>query len=308
MAVDRREAVHAVVRAEAPHGAGGGEQAGHAPPSCSRRPRSARRRRPPRYTVTGVCPVLGGSVAELARTRSRPSTSPPPDVVTAQVWLNPAEIDVDAAQAATRRRDACAVVVVPSPSSPVALLPQHLTVPPVSSAQVWSKPGRDLATPPESPVTATGFKRSRVRAVADLAVLVVAPALDAAGRSVTAHVWSQPAEICCDAAGAARRRRRASCACCACHRRAGRCRCSPSTERRRRSVSAQPESKPSEICCDAAVSGRLTPTGSSRLISVPVTELAVAVVAPALDAAAVRQRRRSGPTRPGRPGRRSTSP
>ena len=61
----------------------------------------------------------------------------PPDVVTAQVWLYPAEIDAALLKPWTRTgflRD----VAVPSPSSPVALLPQHFTLPVFMSAQVWS--------------------------------------------------------------------------------------------------------------------------------------------------------------------------
>src|SRR5439155_12116393 len=51
-------------------------------------------------------------------------------------------------------------VVVPSPSWPSALRPQHLTPPALVSAQVWKSPAEIAATPLGSPETATGVWRS----------------------------------------------------------------------------------------------------------------------------------------------------
>ena len=48
------------------------------------------------------------------------------------------------------------VVVVPSPSRPEPLDPQHLTAPDSRTAQVWKLPEPMLATPEVSPVTSTG--------------------------------------------------------------------------------------------------------------------------------------------------------
>src|SRR5439155_1385811 len=47
--------------------------------------------------------------------------------------------------------------VVPSPSSPSSLSPQHLTRPPLVSAQVRSPPAAILFTPFARPETATGL-------------------------------------------------------------------------------------------------------------------------------------------------------
>ena len=49
------------------------------------------------------------------------------------------------------------LVVVPLPSSPVSLKPQHATVPPVRSAQVWSSPAEIWVTP-EMPLSLTGVE------------------------------------------------------------------------------------------------------------------------------------------------------
>src|SRR5437588_11567137 len=52
--------------------------------------------------------------------------------------------------------------MVPSPSSPTALLPQHFTPPPVVRAQVWEVPAEMAATPEVRPETSTGVVLSVV--------------------------------------------------------------------------------------------------------------------------------------------------
>jgi hypothetical protein len=47
-------------------------------------------------------------------------------------------------------------VVVPSPTPPKPLLPQQLTAPVESNAQVWNPPAAMTLTPPDSPVTSVG--------------------------------------------------------------------------------------------------------------------------------------------------------
>ncbi len=61
-------------------------------------------------------------------------TAPPP--VSAQVCQAPAEIAVTPAVNPTTSTAVSAVVVVPFPSSPDELAPQHFTAPPPVSAQV----------------------------------------------------------------------------------------------------------------------------------------------------------------------------
>ena len=230
VAVDRREVVHAVVRAEAPHRAGGGHQAGHAlllvPAGGDLRDAGSR-------VIHGhrLGAVVGRPVAELARLIRAPA-------LRRARGRHRAGVVVPGRDRRRRRSrpdtvtGCVAVVVVPSPSSPVALLPQHLTRAAGQQRAGVVVAGRDLvATPPTGPVTCTGFRLSRLGAVADLAVLVLTPALDAAaGRAPRRCGPSRPRSARCrsepeDVDGGA-------CACFACRRRAGRCRCSPSTHDR----------------------------------------------------------------------------
>ena len=81
-----------------------------------------------------------------------------------------------------------ASVVVPSPSWPKSLSPQHLTPPALVSAQVWPSPAAIAVTPLVRPVTSTGVVLVGRRPVAELAVDVVAPALDPAGARERAGV------------------------------------------------------------------------------------------------------------------------
>lgn len=50
-------------------------------------------------------------------------------------------------------------VVVPSPSWPVLLLPQHLTAPVFVTAHVRAYPNATLTTPVDNPTTSTGVSR-----------------------------------------------------------------------------------------------------------------------------------------------------
>ena len=54
------------------------------------------------------------------------------------------------------------LVVVPFPSSPLPLSPQHHTVPPVFSAHVWSPPAVTVAQSVACPLTWTGTELSVV--------------------------------------------------------------------------------------------------------------------------------------------------
>jgi len=49
-------------------------------------------------------------------------------------------------------------VVVPLPSSPEKLSPQHLTAPALVSAHVWKPPALIALTPPVRPLTSTGVE------------------------------------------------------------------------------------------------------------------------------------------------------
>jgi len=84
-------------------------------------------------------------------------------------------------------------VVVPLPSSPSGLCPQHLAAPPASTAHVWLKPVA-MAVALVIPLTATGVNESVVVPLPSspkpfhpqhLTVLAVS----------TAHVWWSPAAM-----------------------------------------------------------------------------------------------------------------
>jgi hypothetical protein len=70
------------------------------------------------------------------------------------------------------------MVVVPSPSCPVVLAPQHLTVPAPNNAHVWFAPAA-TAIAVVRPVTVTGVDELVVVLVAELARSVESPTLDA---------------------------------------------------------------------------------------------------------------------------------
>ncbi|KRC30598.1 hypothetical protein ASE28_14285 [Acidovorax sp. Root219] len=92
----------------------------------------------------------------------RPQHCTAPAVVSAQVWLP------SAAMAATPPAKPVTVwgvvlsVVLPSPSWPKLLSPQHCTAPAVVSAQLWFSPAAMAATPLARPVTGWGVLLSVV--------------------------------------------------------------------------------------------------------------------------------------------------
>ena len=83
----------------------------------------------------------------------------PPVAVCAQVWKNPASRATGVPVSPTTSTGTVRSMVLPSPSSPNRLKPQHLTSPAVVSAQVWRPPTAMAATPLVSPVTSTGLLR-----------------------------------------------------------------------------------------------------------------------------------------------------
>ena len=85
-------------------------------------------------------------------------------------------------------------VVVPFPSCPKLLSPQHLTAPPLVSAQLWTPPAAIAVTPLCSPETSTGV---------ELSVVVPFPSCPKALKPqhltapplVSAQLWTPPAAI-----------------------------------------------------------------------------------------------------------------
>ncbi len=87
---------------------------------------------------------------------SSPQQYSVPEVVTAQLFLKPAATAATPplrpiGEAGVRRP-----VVVPSPSWPKPLLPQHSVPPDVITAQVWASPPSSEATPPPTAEATTG--------------------------------------------------------------------------------------------------------------------------------------------------------
>src|SRR5262249_42867022 len=113
-------------------------------------------------------------------------------LVSAHVWKLPAAIAATPLPRPTTATGIERSVLVPSPSWPYELSPQHLTAPAVVSAQLWRSPVATAATPLPSPTTATGIKWS---------VLVPAPSSPdslspqhlTAPALVSAQVWMSPA-------------------------------------------------------------------------------------------------------------------
>src|SRR3990170_109953 len=80
----------------------------------------------------------------------------PPPLVSAQVWRLSAEIALTPLarpETSTRKRLS---VIVALPSWPKRLRPQHLTPPPLVSAQVWRLPAAIAMTPVVRPATSSG--------------------------------------------------------------------------------------------------------------------------------------------------------
>src|SRR3990172_4443044 len=80
----------------------------------------------------------------------------PPPVVTAHVWRVPADIALTPLARPETSTGTLRSVVVPSPSHPYMLLPQHLTPPALVSAQVELQPTVIAVTPLVGPTTSTG--------------------------------------------------------------------------------------------------------------------------------------------------------
>ena len=80
----------------------------------------------------------------------------PPPLVSAQVWRPPAEIALTPLARPETSTGTLLSVFVPLPSWPYVPLPQHLTPPPLVSAQVWISPAAIAVTPLARPETSTG--------------------------------------------------------------------------------------------------------------------------------------------------------
>src|SRR3989337_2110359 len=80
----------------------------------------------------------------------------PPPVVTAHVWRVPADIALTPLARPKTSTGTLRSLVVPSPSPPKGLSPQHLTPPALVSAQVELQPTAIAVTPLVRPTTSTG--------------------------------------------------------------------------------------------------------------------------------------------------------
>src|SRR5438309_11915128 len=83
-----------------------------------------------------------------------------PALVSAQTWPSSTVIAVTPLERPETSTGVWRSVRVPSPTSPRRLYPQHLTPPPLVSAQVSTSPAAIAVTPLASPVTPTGVSRS----------------------------------------------------------------------------------------------------------------------------------------------------
>ena len=82
-----------------------------------------------------------------------------PPAATAHVWLLAAEIARAPLPSPDTGVGVDRFVVVPSPSWPAKLLPQHRTAPPDVRAHAWACPVATASTPLDSPLTGTGVSR-----------------------------------------------------------------------------------------------------------------------------------------------------
>ena len=106
------------------------------------------------------------------------------------MWTPPAAIAVTPEPKPTTSTGVGREVLVPSPSWPKALYPQHLTPPLIVSAQMWCQPAAMAVTPELKPTTSTGVVQ-----------LVVVPSPSAPESlnpqhltpPLSAHVWYTPA-------------------------------------------------------------------------------------------------------------------
>src|SRR6185312_7082045 len=125
--------------------------------------------------------------------RSLPQHLTAPAAVRAQVWPAPVEIAATPEDSPTTSTGACRVVVVPSPSSPWLLSPQHLTAPAAVTTHTCIPPTEMETAPRERPTTSTGRALSTVDPSPSWPARLspqhlTAPAL------VTAHVLKKPAD------------------------------------------------------------------------------------------------------------------
>ena len=117
-----------------------------------------------------------------------------PALVSAQVWSPPAAIALTPLASPLTSTGTLLSVVVPFPSWPKTLSPQHLTAPALVSAQVWTLPAAIALTPLASPLTSTGTL---------LSVFVPFPSWPKPLKPqhltppalVSAQVWTPPAAI-----------------------------------------------------------------------------------------------------------------
>src|SRR3990172_3409111 len=89
----------------------------------------------------------------------RPQHFTPPPAVRAHVWSLPAAICATPLPRPTTPTGVVRCAVVPSPSWPYSLYPQHFTPPAFVSAQVYASPAATAATPLPRPLTSTGVVR-----------------------------------------------------------------------------------------------------------------------------------------------------
>ena len=123
-----------------------------------------------------------------------PQQPSPPDAESLQLWYAPAAIASTPLEAPVTATGTLLSVVVPSPSWPYSLKPQHWTPPSVVSAQVWYAPAAIASTSLEAPVTATGTL---------LSVVVPSPSWPFSLKPqhwtpppvVSAQVWNPPAAM-----------------------------------------------------------------------------------------------------------------
>ena len=118
----------------------------------------------------------------------------PPPVVTAQVWLPPAETDWTPLASPNTSTGNVLGVVELFPSWPFELLPQHFAAPPVVSAQVWFAPAEMAWTPLLSPLTSTGKLLFVVELIPSWPAELL-PQHFAPPSAVRAQVCSPPAEM-----------------------------------------------------------------------------------------------------------------
>ena len=112
-------------------------------------------------TFTGVEDAIGRLPSPSWPAPLMPQHFTAPAIVSAQVWLLAALIWTTPLPSPTTSTGVRRFVVVPSPSLPTLLLPQHLAAP-VTTAQVWREPVVTSVAPLVNPETFTGVERSVV--------------------------------------------------------------------------------------------------------------------------------------------------